>query len=126
MQHRNDPDIPLATRIASAAIVASAALDGERAWQYLDLLLLSLSENAPEAFEVTMSSQKYQYRSEFVLRQFGYAKAEVILRQLTLKFGLLPDEIQTRVRGAQAAELDLLVERILTAQTLEEAIGSQR
>ena len=137
IQHRKDPDIPLASRIASAAAVASAALDSERSWQYLDLLLLSLSQNAPKAFEATMTSQKYQYRSEFVLRYFGFAKAEgltegrmegrleIILKQLTLKFGPLPDEIQTRVRGAQEAQLNILAERMLTAQTLEEALGSQ-
>ena len=88
-----------------------------------------------------MTSQKYQYRSEFVLRHLEFAKAEglnegrvagrlegrleIILKQLTLKFGPLPDEIQTRVRGAQEAQLNILAERMLTAQTLEEALGSQ-
>jgi len=52
-------------------------------------------------------------------------RLEIILKQLTLKFGPLPDEIQTRVRGAQEAQLNILAERMLTAQTLEEALGSQ-
>ena len=44
------------------------------------------------------------------------------LKLLTLRFGVLAEEIQTRVRGAQDAQLDAVVERMLTAQTLEEAL----
>jgi hypothetical protein len=44
--------------------------------------------------------------------------------QLALRFGPLPDETQTRVRSAQGTQVDAIAERLLTAQTLEEALSS--
>ena len=37
--------------------------------------------------------------------------------------GTLPEAAQTRVRSAQEAQLDIVAERVLTAHTLEEALG---
>ena len=50
-------------------------------------------------------------------------KLELTLKLLTLRFGPLPDAAQTRVRSAQDAELDTIAERMLTARTLQEALG---
>jgi hypothetical protein len=63
IEHRQSEDIPLAARIASTAIVASAAIDAERSRLYLDLILISLSEYAPKAFEATMNSLGYDTRA---------------------------------------------------------------
>jgi hypothetical protein len=126
IEHGQSADIPLAARVASAAILASADIDAERSRLYLDLILISLSQNAPEAFEATMNSLGFEYQSDFARRYFGQGKAEgrveIILKQLALRFGLLTEVIQTRVRGAQDAQLDAVAERVLTAQTLEEAL----
>ena len=81
----------------------------------------------------------YEYKSETIRRYFGEGKAEgkaegliegrmegrveLILELLARRFGPLPDSIQTRVRCAQDAQLDAVVERLLTAQTLQEALG---
>ena len=128
IEHGQNPDIPLASRIASAAIVASADIDAERSRLYLDLILISLSTSIPKALEDTMNSLGYEYQSDFARRYFTQGKTEgrmeVILKQLSSRFGPLPDKIQTCVRGAQEAQLDALAERILTAQTLEQAVGS--
>ena len=85
-----------------------------------------------------MNSLGYEYQSDFARRYFGEGKAEgrtegrmegktegrveIILKQLALRFGPLPDATQTRVRSAQDAQLDAVAEQVLTAQTLEEAL----
>jgi len=85
-----------------------------------------------------MNSLGYEYQSDFARRYYGQGKAEgktegkaegkaegrveIILKQLALRFGLLTEAIQTRVRSAQDTQLDAVAERVLTAQTLEEAL----
>ena len=139
IEHGQSSDIPLVARIASAAIRASADIDAERSRLYLDLVMISLSPNAREAFEATMNSLGFEYQSDFARRYFGQGKAEgrtegrtegrlegrveLALKLLALRFGQLPDETQTRVRSAQDAQLDAVFERMLTAQTLQEALG---
>jgi hypothetical protein len=89
--------------------------------------LISLSQNTPEAVEATMNSLGYEYQSDFARRYVAQGKAEgrmeLTLKLLALRFGQLPDATQARVRGAQDAQLDAVVERMLTAQTLQEALG---
>ena len=70
IEHRQNTDIPLVARISSAAIVASAAIDAERSEMYIDLILMSLLEGAPEALEATMDSFKFEYQSGFARRYF--------------------------------------------------------
>jgi hypothetical protein len=127
IEHGRSTDIPLTARIASAAIVASANIDLERSRLYLDLILISLLKSAPEAIEATMNSLGYEYQSDFARRYFFQGKAEgrveLVLRLLTLRFGPLTEAIQARVRGAQNAQIDTVVERTLTAQTLDEALA---
>ncbi len=77
-----------------------------------------------------MNSLGYEYQSPFARRYFAEGKeegraegrVEIILRQLTLRFGLLTEPVQARVRGACETQLDDLAERILTARTLDEAV----
>jgi hypothetical protein len=143
IEHGQSADIPLVARIASAAILASADIDAERSRLYLDLILISLSKSAPEAIEATMNSLGYEYQSDFARRYFGQGKAEgrtegktegkaegkaegrveLTLKLLALRFGPLPDATQTRVRSAQDGQVDAIAERLLTAQTLQEALG---
>jgi hypothetical protein len=133
IEHGRDSDTALAARIASAAIVASADIDAERSRLYHDLIHLSLSWGAEQTLEDTMNSLGYKYpQSEFARRHFGKGKAEgliegrieIILELLARRFGPLPDSIQTRVRCAQDAQLSAVTERMLTAQTLEQALAS--
>jgi hypothetical protein len=131
IEHRQNPDVMLTARIASAAITACAGIDDERFKLYFDLIRKSLF-GAPEALEATMNSFGIEYQSDFARRYVAEGKAEglkegrieLILKQLTVRFGPLPDRIQTRVRGAQDAELDTVAERLLTARTLEQALGT--
>jgi hypothetical protein len=131
IEHGQSTDIALAARIASAAIVASADVDAERWKLYHDLILISLSENAQEALEAAMNSLGYEPRSELLRRWIAQGKAEgrmegrveIILKQLALLFGPLTEAAQIRIRAAQDAQLDAVAERVLTAQTLEQALS---
>lgn len=132
VEHGQSADKSLATLIASTAIVASADIDAERSRLYHDLILIFLSQHAPEAFEATMNSLKYEYKSD-VLRQYvaqGLAegraegRVDLVLKQLTSRFGPLNEGVQARVCSAQDTQIDALAERLLTAQTLDEALAS--
>ena len=90
-----------------------------------------------------MKSLEYEFRSEFLRRYVAQgiaqgveqgltqgvaqgrteARIEIILKVLMLRFGLLTADLETRVRGAQDEQLDAVIERMLTAQSLEEALG---
>ena len=127
-------DVELAARITSAAIVASAAIDAERSRLYLDLILLCLSKSAPEVLKATMNSLGYEYQSDFARRYVAQGRAEgrtegktegrveIVLKLLAVRFAPLTEAVQARVRDALDAQLDAVAERILTAQTLEEAL----
>jgi hypothetical protein len=123
IEHGQSTDIPLVARIASAAIVASADIDSERSRCYLDLMLISLSENAPEAIETAMNSLGFEFQSDFARRYVAQGRMETVLRLLALRFGPLTEAAQARIRNAQDAHLVAVTERLLTAQTLEEALG---
>jgi hypothetical protein len=143
IEHGTSTDSQLAKRIASVALAASADIDTDRSRLYLDLVLLSLSKHAPEAVEATMNSLGYEYQSDFARRYVAEGKAEgraegreegkaegkaegrveIILKLLALRFEPLTDAVQARVRSAGDAQIDAVAERMLTAQTLEEAFG---
>ena len=57
--------------------------------------------------------------------QAGYAEGRVdlVLKQLVTKYGTLSAAVAERVRGATSADLDGIAERVLTAETLDEALG---
>ena len=52
----------------------------------------------------------------------GEIKGEVktLLKQLTLKFGTLPEGLEQQVNSADKTQLDFWIERVLTADTLDE------
>ena len=139
IEHGQSTDVALAARIAATAIVASADIDVERSRLYLDLILISLSKSAPQVLEATMNSLGYEYQSDFARRYVDQGRAEglaegrlegkiegqaeIILKLLTLRFGPLSEAIQARVRNASGSRLEALAERVLTARTLEGALG---
>jgi hypothetical protein len=135
--HTQSLDFPRATCIAAAAAcVACADNDVELSWLYLDLILISLARHAPEEFEARMNSLGHGYQRYFAHRYYGHGKAEGQTDDWTdeaaegwIKIVLMllassPTEAtQARVRGAQDAQLDAAAERMLTAETLEEAVS---
>ena len=132
MAHGCDANIERSAQIAVAAQRASVGLDAERSKLYFDLILKSLSEAARNALK-TMDARTYEYQSDFA-RQYvaqGEAQGEargraaLILRLLTLKFGVLSADTQKVVLGASIADLDAIGERLLSANGLSEAIGTE-
>ena len=53
------------------------------------------------------------------------AGAALVLRQLTRRFGAPPPAAAERLGAASIDELDAIGERLLTAQSLDEALGPQ-
>jgi hypothetical protein len=123
--HGEDRDISKAVQIALAAEVALLGLDEERSTLYSDMLFDALSEAARRALR-DMNLPKYEYKTEFARRYFGQGeakgRAEIVLRQLTLRFGSIPDAVRARIEGASIEELDGIAERLLTAGSLGEAL----
>ncbi len=58
-------------------------------------------------------------------RTDGDGRAELVARQLTLRFGPLGDDVRARLSAASIEGLDVIGERLLTAQSLQDALGSQ-
>jgi hypothetical protein len=134
MAHGKDADIEKSVRIALAAMSAIRGLDPARAKMYFDRVRHSLSEDAQRVLQA-MDPAKYEYQSDFARRYvaegeargvaMGEAKgrAALIVKLLTSRFGPLTHQIETRIAEASIEELDQIGERLLTAQTLDEALG---
>jgi hypothetical protein len=130
MAHGGREDPNRAAAIASAALRASVALDPDRSQLYFDLILASLSEAARRELQA-MDPAKYEFQSEFARRYIALGKeegkaegrAELVKRQLALRFGTLPPEAAAHVSAASIEELDAIGARLLIAPTLEEALG---
>lgn len=127
MAHGRHQDSAKALQIAVAAMTASLGLDAERSKLYFDLVVTSLSEAARKSLQ-DMDPAKYEYQSEFAKRFIAQGKAEgelsgrtaVLIKQLTLKYGLLTEDVCERVRHGTADELDRWAERVLSAASLDE------
>lgn len=127
ISHGRDADVDKALQIARAAQQASACLDEDRSVLYLDLILVSLSEAARG--ELHMKPAGYEFQSDFARHYVALGRAEgraaLVAKQLAVRFGPLTQLVETRIAEASIAELDEIGERLLTAQTLDEALGSQ-
>jgi hypothetical protein len=134
MTHGSDNDVTKAAKIALAAHGATLILDAERGRMYFDLVLESLSAAAQRELRA-MDPAKYEYQSDFAKRYIGLGRAEgraegqaegraaLLQRQLTRRFGALPTDAVERLSVATIDELDNIGEQLLTAQSLEEALG---
>lgn len=124
IEHGQSKDTHLAARTVAAAIVASAAIDAERSKLYLDLILISLVSNSHEVIEATMNSLGFEYQSDFARKYVAQGRLEIVLKQLASRFGPLTEAVHARVSGADSTLIGTIADRMLTAQTLEEVLGS--
>jgi hypothetical protein len=122
LAHGRDKDPRKAARVARAAHLATLVLDGERGWMYFDLVFDALSEAAQKELRA-MDPAKYQYRSAYAKHWAGLGRVELLQRLLTRRFGPLSAEAVERLSAATIEELDAIGERLLTARSLEEALG---
>lgn len=130
MAHGSDADANRVVRIAMAAQIASASLDADRSTLYFDLIMSSLGKAARKALK-QMGVQKYEYQSDFARQYVAQGRAEgrvegraaLLARQLSVRFGALDSDAQRRLGEASIDELDAIGERLLTARTVQEALG---
>jgi hypothetical protein len=115
--------------IAAAVLPAVRGLDQERARFYGDLVLNSLNQAARQALEAMMI-KGYEYQSDFAKKYIALGRDEgrkegeraLLLRLLRARFGELPATAVARVEAAEVAALERWGERVLSAQTLAEAL----
>jgi hypothetical protein len=53
----------------------------------------------------------------------GEAAVRILIRQLTRKFGPVPDTVRERINAASIEQLDVWCERVLDAERLDEVFG---
>jgi hypothetical protein len=131
MAHGRDENIEQAARIAMAATMAAVRLDEKRGKLYYDLVIYALSESARKALGEHMTLAKYEYQSDFAKKYVAQGREEgreegrtaVITRLLTLRFGPLSDAANARLTSASVEQLDAISERLLSANSLDEALG---
>lgn len=125
--HANDPDPEKSARIALMAQMAGIGLDVDRSGLYCDLVLNALPEIAHRAL-LEMNVKKYEYQSEFARRYYGQGMAQgrtdMLFKMLMKRYGALAPAAADQVRNASATEQEYIAERVLTAETLEEALGA--
>jgi len=99
--------------------------DPERRLKYLDFIDIyaALDEN-----ERIVYRQRYpeevakmtRFAERFIEEGIGQGEARVLLRQLTLKFGPVPEAVRMRIESADAETLLLWSERVLSADHIDE------
>jgi hypothetical protein len=112
-------------QIALNAHQASRRLPTDRRQLYIDLVRIALSEAARELLK-KMDMSTYEYQSDFGRECVAHGKRELLLKQLTLRFGTLSAAQQARIRQASLTELDAIGKRVLTASTLRQALNVKR
>jgi hypothetical protein len=88
-----------------------------------------LSQLGPKAEEASMTGEQMlieKYRAEWLAAGRAEGRAEMLLRQLSVKFGPVSAEIDQRVRSADVAELDVWAERVLVAQAIDDVFRLER
>lgn len=133
--HGDDPDVEKSSAIAAAAHLASAGLDEDRSRLYCDLIRHSLSEAARRALQ-SMDPAKYEFQSEFARKYYDFGKLEgqeqakqeiaarFVIKLLQQRFGALSKTALIRIINASAGQLDGVLERVLTASSVDDALGS--
>lgn len=125
---------PGAEFIALAALTAVRGLDSARELLYPDFIHAMLGDVARAALELLMNPATYQYQSEFARKYIALGKtegkaegkAEVLLKLLGLRGFTLPPELRARVESCQElATLDLWVERVLSATSLDDVFAAR-
>ena len=74
------------------------------------------------AYATSMNAARREGRAEGKAEGRAEGKAEMLLRLLGLKFGTLPEATVEWARSAGEAEVDRMMERVLTADRLDEIV----
>ncbi len=148
LMERRETEEPLELRASMLKEVFGSKENKVRKFILLNLIetYFTLSAEEMESFDIVLSKKEFQEVKEMELtwademrmeghqkgreegRQAGLVagKRETLLRQLTTKFGTLPEQIASRVQAIESPEqLDTCLDRVLTAKSLNEiGLGS--
>ncbi|MEX1364584.1 MAG: hypothetical protein AB1Z98_15770 [Nannocystaceae bacterium] len=71
-------------------------------------------------------AHKLHLMEQAVIRNEGKreANAQTLLKQLRLRFGRVPEATRAQIEAARPEQLDVWLERVLTAKTLEEVLSA--
>jgi len=75
--------------------------------------------------EETIMSTAEKLKREGEARGEARGRAEVVTKQLTKRFGVLPKDIVDRIKVADTTTLDRWAERLLDAKTLEQVFAAE-
>lgn len=99
---------------------------GDDQQQVVDDVLAQLSppvrEEAMSLYDRLIEQGKAEGKAEGKTEGEVSGRAALLLKQLQLKFGAVPDAVRERVHAASIDELDRWGERVLTAATLEDVL----
>jgi hypothetical protein len=96
-------------------------------FRYLSIVTREKGDDLVETVLASISElprrEGMNYHDALIEKGRSKGKAEVLLKQLTLKFGAPSPERRATIEGATTDELDQWAERILTAATLDEVFA---
>ena len=89
------------------------------------LLEASLRRTKPDRWEALMGTVAEAWIEQGRAEGIELGQAELLLRQLDLRFGEVPKAVRERVRGAMSSELEAWAEAILVASSFDEVLAAR-
>jgi hypothetical protein len=86
-------------------------------------IVAQLGRTAEEAFMTATRDLRAEGRAEGRLEGRVEGMANVLVRQLTRKFGPLPESTEAAIRAASLEQLEVWTDRVLGADSLDEVLG---
>ena len=120
---------PLALRAEMVMRVLRGGLDDARTALLVNVIesYFGVSAAETERYRELAARKEFQKMEDTELSELTWAskielkaKSDLLLKQLTKKFGPLPDDTPEKVHAIEYEEIDSYFERILTASSLEE------
>jgi hypothetical protein len=92
--------------------------------ELLSLLVQAVSEEGKEEMASVAEQLREEGRQEGERRGVAKGLRKALLRQLTARFGVLPEKSLARIEAAGLVELELWIERVLSAPTVDDVLDS--
>ena len=135
LRHAREPEVLLEELRRWVELIREiqAAPGGSEAlvliWRYI---LVTNGQKAPEAVVARLldvvgvghSEEIMTAGEQLIERGKKDGEERIVLRQLRARFGQLPDAVVARIHAADSARLEVWADRVLTATTLEDVLGS--
>jgi hypothetical protein len=86
-------------------------------------LIEAIDASSPDVKETRMTTLAEKWTAEGEARGRMQGKADMLRKLLALRFGELSKATEARIVAANEVDLDVWVERVMTAETLESVLG---